>query len=211
MNPQFLLLLAVAVFMGWYALGTIYNVRRGQTLLQWMQTGLPRLGEKTTLRWLGSSVVEMVIGQAKGPARRAEVLVVLKPRDVPFTWLYATARGRSDFIIVRMDLVRAPRLALELADPDTWTGRMSIADARSEGWESREYGERTLLAPAGLLKLAAELVEPQCAGRPLSGDFHRFSLRKDPARLEIHLPFPNPRQTDAEEFFAAIQDLAKAI
>jgi hypothetical protein len=176
-----------------------------------MQAGLPRLGEKTTFRWLGSSVVEMVIGQPKGPVRRAEVLMVLKPRDVLFTWLYATARGRSDFVIVRLDLARAPRLALELADPTTWTGRMAVAEARGEGWESREYGEKILLAPAGLLNLAAEVIEPVCAQPPLSGRFLRFGLRKDPARLEIHLPFPNPKQANAEEFFTAIQNLAKAV
>ncbi len=54
------LILALALVMGWFAVGIIWNIRRGNAVLRWLQTGLPRLGERTTLRWLGSSVVAMV-------------------------------------------------------------------------------------------------------------------------------------------------------
>jgi hypothetical protein len=55
-NPQYLLVVAVAIVMGWFAFGVIYNLRRGDKLLKWMQTGLPRIGTRTTFRWLGTSV-----------------------------------------------------------------------------------------------------------------------------------------------------------
>lgn len=211
MNPQYLVLLAVAFIMGWYALGTIYNVRRGELIVRWMRGGLPHLGDKTTYRWLGSSVIEMVIEHARTPAKRAEVLTVLAPRDVPWAWLIARARGRRDIFILRLDLSAAPRQALELADPITWTGRMAIQDAQSQGWESRDHGDKILLAPTGLLNLAVEDLERATAARALPMGFHRFGLRKDPARLEIHLPVPNLKITDADEFFSAIRALAQAV
>ena len=67
---QSLLLGLVAVVMGWFALGVVWNIRRGNTVLKWMQAGLPRLGEKATMRWLGSSAVELAIAKAKPPFRR---------------------------------------------------------------------------------------------------------------------------------------------
>jgi hypothetical protein len=81
-NPQYILVAAVILFMGWFAIGVVYNLRRGEALLKWMQGGLPSIGQKTTFRWLGTSVAELVIAHAKKPFRRLETLLVLKPRDV---------------------------------------------------------------------------------------------------------------------------------
>jgi hypothetical protein len=81
-NPQYILVVAVIVLMGWFAIGLIYNLRRGDALLKWMQDGLPSIGQKTTFRWLGTSVAELVIAHAKKPFRRLETLLVFKPRDV---------------------------------------------------------------------------------------------------------------------------------
>src|SRR3990172_3765450 len=83
--------------MGWFAAGVVWNIRRGNAVLRWMQDGLPRLGEKTTLRWLGTSVVELTIHRAKAPFRQVEVLLVLTPRDVPWLWLLAVGRERPQF------------------------------------------------------------------------------------------------------------------
>ena len=84
MDPtQAILIVVVAVVMGWFAFGVVWNIRRGNAVLKWMQDGLPRLGEKTTLRWMGSSAVELVIAKARQPFRRVELIVVLEPRDVP--------------------------------------------------------------------------------------------------------------------------------
>ncbi len=47
---------AVIAIVGWFAVGTHLNVRKGHQFLDWLQGGLPLVGEKTTLRWLGSSV-----------------------------------------------------------------------------------------------------------------------------------------------------------
>src|SRR5512143_1159603 len=54
-----LIAVAAVAVVAWFAWGTIANVRKGRELMRWMQGGLPALGERTTVRWLGSSVVEM--------------------------------------------------------------------------------------------------------------------------------------------------------
>src|SRR5206468_1204685 len=51
----------------WFALGTQRNIRRGNALLEWLQGGLPIIGPRTTLRWLGSSAVELHVADAVAP------------------------------------------------------------------------------------------------------------------------------------------------
>ena len=114
-SPGFsLFVVAAIVFVGWFAVSTQYNVRRGSAALKWLQEGLPLVGEHATARWLGSSVVELKIAEAKAPFRSAEVLVVLEPRDVPLMWWWAHARGRRDLLIFRSQLRGAPKFEKEL-------------------------------------------------------------------------------------------------
>src|SRR5581483_2472878 len=89
---------------------------------------------RTTLRWLGSSAVELTIADPSHPFREAQVLVVLEPRDVGLLWAYGHARGRRDFIIVRASLRRAPRFELEVGDRRGWTGRLDPERLGEGGW-----------------------------------------------------------------------------
>ena len=72
-------LLLVAAF----ALGSAYNLKRGNDVLRWLRPALPALGERTTLQWLGTSVVKLTIANAKPPFKEIEVLIAMEPRDVP--------------------------------------------------------------------------------------------------------------------------------
>src|SRR3990172_3077995 len=148
------LLVLVFLVMGWFAVGIIWNIRRGSAILRWMQGGLPKLGEKTTLRWLGTSVVEMSIQRAKPPFRQVQVLLVLTPRDVPWLWLLAASRGRKDTLIVRGQLATAPRLEYEVASAQSWTGQRSIAEARSRRWGEQVEGDHVFLAPTPSLAVS---------------------------------------------------------
>jgi hypothetical protein len=211
-NPQYLLVVAVAIVMGWFAFGVIYNLRRGDKLLKWMQTGLPRIGTRTTFRWLGTSVAELVIASARKPFRRLETLLVLKPRDVFWMTLTAMAQGRDDIVIYRAQLSDAPLLDLELADSRTWSGRNALKETAARGWESKEYQNLTLMAPKGLLDLASRTLDG--IALPLQGfsqKYVRFALRKGNASMEVHVPFPNPPNTDAQAYFEALRTLAKAV
>lgn len=212
MNSQAIVIAAVAVFMGWFAIGMIYNLRRGDKILRWMQGGLPLIGQRTTFRWLGSSVAEMAIAKAKRPFHRMDVLLVLKPRDVFWMTITALIQKRDDVLIFRAALASPPLLDLELADPKTWTGRDALNKAAKRNWEATDYRGLRLMAPKGLLNLAAETLDRLAAPmQSLSPRYVRLSLRKSAPNMEVHLPFPNPSETDAKAYFQSLCDLGRAI
>ncbi len=204
--------MAAALVVGWFALGMIYNLRRGDAMLKWLRGGLSKVGERTTFRWLGSSVAEMVINQAKRPFRQLTILLVLTPRDVPFLWAWALLRGRRDTLIFRGQLGAAPKVDLELGDPRSYTGRMALHDVARRGWESQPFGDLRLMAPTGYMDLARStvesLAEPKTA---LSLAYSRFALRRVPPHFEVHMPFPDPHQRDADEYFESLRTLARAV
>jgi len=211
-NPQYILVIAVIVVMGWFAFGVIYNLRRGDAVLKWMQAGLPGIGPRTTFRWLGTSVAELVIAQAKRPFRRLETLLVMAPRDVFWMAIAAAVQGRRDTLIFRAALHTPALLDLELADPRSWTGRSALRQVASRGWEAREYRGLQLMAPRGLLDLAAKTLDQLTpAMQRLSPRYLRLSLRKATPNLEIHLPFPDYRHADGAAYFEALRDLAQAV
>src|SRR3990170_505451 len=148
------LLVLVFLVMGWFAVGVIWNIRRGNAILRWMQGGLPKLGEKTTLRWLGTSVVELSIQKAKAPFRQVQVMLVMTPRDVPWLWLLAAGRGRKDTLIFRGPLATAPRLGDEVASAGSWTGQRSITEARHRRWGEEPDGDHLFLAPTASLAVS---------------------------------------------------------
>ena len=214
MNPQYILIAAVIILMSWFAIGVLYNLRRGDAILKWMQGGLPSIGQKTTFRWLGTSVAELVIAHAKKPFRRLETLLVLKPRDVFWMTLLAAVQGRTDLVIFRAHLTTAPPVDLELIDPNSWSGRNVVQQLADRKWESKSYRGLELRAPAGLLELAeqtlGELTGPM---QTLSDHYLRFSLRRQDTQpqLEIHVPFPAHRDLDARQYFEALRGLARAV
>jgi hypothetical protein len=211
-NPQYILIAAVIVLMGWFAIGVVYNLRRGDALLKWMQNGLPSIGQKTTFRWLGTSVAELVIAHAKKPFRRLETLLVLKPRDVFWMTILAALQGREDIVIFRAQLTTPPLVDLELVDPKSWSGRGVLQQFADRKWESQTYQGKQLMAPAGLLDLATQTLERLTVPmQKLSEHYARFSLRRDTPNLEMHILFPEYRTLDARQYFEALRGLARAI
>jgi hypothetical protein len=211
-NPQYILIIAVVIIMGWFAFGVIYNLRRGDALLKWMQGGLPGIGQRTTFRWLGTSVAELVIAHAKKPFRRLETLLVFKPRDVFWMTIAAHFQGRDDIVIFRAQLSTAPLVDLELVDPKTWSGRAASQQVTQRKWESKAYEGLQLMAPQGLLDLATITIDGLAAPmQKLSSHYARFSLRRDAPNLELHVPFPSYRTFDASQYFETLRELARAI
>ena len=213
MDPKYLILiLAVALVMGWFAFGMIFNLRRGDKLLHWLRSGLPRIGEKTTFRWLGSSVAEMGINKAKKPFRNLVTMLVFAPRDVPWMWALARLNGRRDTIIFRADLTVAPRVDLELADPASWTGRLILRQLGERGWEGRAYKGVQLMAPHGMLDYAASTLEQLAPpSQELAPHYWRFAIRRQSPHLELHIPQPDPKQAEAGRYFEALRKLAQAV
>jgi hypothetical protein len=211
-NVQIIAMVLGGIFVAWFAAGMIYNLRRGDAILRWMQAGLPSIGPRTTFRWLGSTVAEMGIGQAKRPFRRMDILLVFKPRDVVFLWIASLFQGRNDTLIIRAPLSSVPLLDMELADPKTWTGRMEIRRLQQRNWEEQDYQGLKLLAPKGLMGLAQEtlnhLAQPMQA---FSGRYVRFGLRKEAPHLLVHVPMPKYKELSASDYFEALRGLGQAI
>jgi hypothetical protein len=211
-NPQYILVVAVLVVMGWFAIGVIFNLRRGDHLLKWMQPGLARIGARTTFRWLGTSVAELGIGQAKKPFRRLDTLLVLAPRDVFWMVALAALQGRQDTLIFRGALSAPPYVDFELADPKSWSGRTALKQASQRNWESRPYRGMQLMAPRGHLDLAASTLDRLAVPlEKLSPRYVRLSLRRSTPNLEIHLPFPSQNTINAVDYFEALRELARAV
>lgn len=212
MNGQYILVIAVIIVMGWFAFGVIFNLRRGNQLLKWMQPGLTRIGQRTTFRWLGTSVAELGILQAKNPFRQLNTLVVMAPRDVFWMAALAVVQGRRDTLIFRAALSTPPPVELELADPKSWTGRTALQQASQRNWERRDYQGLQLMAPRGTLDLAAGALDRLAASlEKLSPRYVRVSLRRSTPNLELHLPFPNHAITDAVDYFEALREVARAV
>jgi len=194
--------LAVAV-VAWFAAGTIWNVHSGRALMRWMQEGLPLLGSRTSVRWLGSSVVEMAIRDARAPFTGATLVIFLEPRDLPW-WPLSRARGRRDTLIVRGALRQAPALELEALDPRSWSGRDALPRV-PRGWLAREGGIAVHYESTPALERAdALLARAQGAGmRPA-----RLSVRRAEPHFQLHVPLPD-RQRSARGFFEAVHALAE--
>jgi hypothetical protein len=209
-QSQALLFALVALVMGWFAFGVIWNIRRGSAVLKWMQAGLPRVGEKTTLRWLGSSAVELVIAKARPPFRRVDLVLVLEPRDVPWFWLLARLRGRRDMLIVRGQLVTAPQFEFDLLAPGSWSARETVGRGEARQWETEALGEARFRAPAPTRPLSRQIAPAALeAARKVRPTVWRLSSRREAPQLELHVPLPDPRQDDAAQFFNALRALAE--
>ena len=206
------LIALVAVVMGWFATGILWNIRRGNAVLRWMQSGMPRLGAKTTLRWLGTSVVELSIAKARSPFREVRILLVMAPRDVPWLWILAALRGRRDTFILRGDLTTAPRLEYEISAPESWTGRRAIAAALAQRWEQVELEHHRFLAPRASLPVSRPGAEALLeAASKIHPNLWRLAVRRAYPQIELHVPLPRPSQHGSAEFFESVCSLAERI
>jgi hypothetical protein len=205
-----LVVLLLLVVMLAFAFGTQRNIRIGNDHLRWLQSGLPEIGPRATMRWLGSSAVQLDVVDPVEPFREATVLVVLEPRDVPLLWLFARARGRRDVLIVRANLRRAPQLDLEAVDPAAWVK----ADADEvAGWSAIDVG-------SGLAATASGMVEPETSaavrrtGQRLEatgGTVWRLSIRRVVPHLEVHLRPPPSWRGEASTVIQPIIELAQVL
>lgn len=212
------------VLLVWFAVGTQWNVSKGHRVMRWLQGGLPLLGERTTLRWYGSSAIHMQIAKAKDPFREAEVLIILEPRDVSLLWLLARLRGRRDLMIVRGRLRRPPRFELELADPRAWTGREALGHMRRSAWselhfepnppaplprsEEGEVGLTLLYQGDEAAKRAPEFLDRLLQVSP---SVARLSFRRgDATQFQVHIGLPDVKQANARQVFLAFVEIARS-
>ena len=200
----------LTIFMLWFALGTQRNIRKGNELLAWLQTGLPLLGQRTTLRWLGSSVVELRLVEPSDPFRDVTVMAVLEPRDMSLLWALARRRGRRDFLIFRCDLRRAPRLALEVGARESWTGRDRPRAYDEEPWTAADWGGDTsvLLGNGADSSVARDLWRRL---ERVSGGPWRLSVRRTVPHLEVHVLPPDLQRVKAAQLAGTVREIAQEL
>jgi hypothetical protein len=198
---------AVAV-VAWFAAGTIWNVRTGRALMRWMQGGLPLIGERTTVRWLGSTAVEMTIRDGKPPFTGVTLVIFLEPRDLPWMWAIGRVQRRRDTLIIRGGLLPAPKVEFEALDPMSWSGREALPRVPSD-WLVRQGEE-----PGGAVVHYGSVAALKEADALLQLARHeglmvkRLSVRRSEPHFQLHVPAPDPRQP-AHNFFKAVQTLAE--
>jgi hypothetical protein len=200
-------ILVVIFIVGWFAVGTHHNVRKGHDVMRWLQEGLPLVGEKTTLQWLGSSVLELKIRQAKPPFRQAEVLVVLEPRDVAPLWGLAHLRGRRDLFIFRAVLRTQPRVELEALDPTSWPAH-ELTDRAKNYWTPLSTPTPLVAYAPGNLPAATELlVKAALDGCPLQ----RLIVRRVESNLEVQWRLDPLRKHSARTVFETLQRISERL
>jgi len=207
MSPLFIIV--ILLVMGWFAGGTIWNIRRGNAVIRWMQGGLPLLGERTTMRWLGTTAVEMVIAKAKSPFQKVTLIIFLEPRDVPWNWGLSRLRGRRDTLIIRTQLLASPHADVEAMDRKTWSGRDILRRIVSERWTVVEPSDGNSLPiyykTSAALDRANALLD---LARQSGFDVRRLSVRHTEPHFQIHLAIPSTL-TSAHDFFQTIRAMGE--
>jgi hypothetical protein len=196
------------VVMLWFTFGTQRNIRKGNDLLAWLQGGLPLIGRRTTMRWLGSSAVELTIVEPADPFRDATVVVVLEPRDVGLLWAFARSRGRRDFIILRTNLRRPPRFSADVGDPTGWTGRVEAPADRSSrqaSWPDGVVAHLDGNADEALVRDAWRRLDGATAG------VWRLTIQPVVPHLEVHIRPPDLGSVGADRLVTGVVDLARQL
>ena len=204
-----LLTVSALLVVVWFAAGTFWNVRKGSAVMRWMHGGLPLLGERTTVRWLGSTSVEMTIQRANPPFDRVTVVIFLEPRDVPWMWALSRRSGRRDTLIVRGSLRDGPRTDVEILDRSSWSGRDARRRIGSNDWLVREPSSPQDLAvyyktPAGLA--LGEVMTGLALEAGLT--VRRLSIFRNEHGFQVHVDLPSTT-TAAGDLFGAIQTLVQ--
>ena len=206
-----LFIIIVIIFLGGFAVGTQWNVSQGERMVKWFRDGFPLIGERSTKRWLGSSVVELKIQKAKDPFRTAETLVMLEPRDVPLLWAWTHSRGRRDLLMFRAQLRGVPAFELEAFDPNAWMADRIKRDVTQKNWARLELGSARLQvyssggAAAVIAKQLIELAER--AG----GKMVRLSIHRTVPNLEVHWVLPDSKASSSRDWFANLRQIAETI
>jgi len=202
-----LIAIAAVALVAWFAAGTIWNVRRGHAVMRWMQDGLPLLGERTTVRWLGSSAVEMVIREGKAPFASATLVIFMEARDTPWMWALGRLRGRRDLLIVRGVLRRAPSLECEVLEAGSWSAREAQSRVPRE-WAQDNVGVLAIHGASAEARAFAVVLLEQARGVGLT--VKRLSVRRNEPHFQIHVGLPGVGQP-ANGFFTAVRGLAERV
>jgi hypothetical protein len=201
-------------FLLWFTFGTQHNIKRGNELLRWLQGGLPQIGRRASLRWFGSSAVQLEITDAEPPYTSAQVNVVLEPRDLGWLWAWSRRKGRRDFLILRGTLRGPPRFEIEAGGSRGWTASDRLGRLDPEAWVRTTWDAGTGAIDVAYSDRAEDAdidelrqVWDQLAGA--SGNVWRLSVRNVAPHVEVHLEPPELATADAADLVGAFGGLGR--
>lgn len=204
----------VVAFLLWFAVGTQRNISRGNELLVWLQGGLPLVGTRTTLRWFGSSAVQLDIVESKPPFSKVQVNVVLEPRDLGWLWAWARHRGRRDFLILRATLPDPPRFDIEAGGRRGWTGNERLERLDPHHWQQARWEDGS--GPVEVAHSAGVDPDDVAATRRVweqlvesTGGVWRMSVRNLAPHLEVHVEPPDREAVRADALIGAFRELGR--
>ncbi len=203
------ILALVVVLLGFFAVGSAMNVRRGNAAMKWLQGGLKQIGDKATVRWLGTTAVQLGLEKAKDPFEEAAVVIFLSPRDLPWLWVLSRARGRRDTLILRARLARPPAEDVELLDRESWSGRDVLRHMKDERWSVRQpAGPGSLSAFYKYEKAVAKGDALWETAQAIGATVRRLSARRQEPHLTLHVDLP-AASADAAGFFRTVRALGE--
>ncbi len=209
-------LLTVALFvclalLCWYLAGMQYNVRRSRRALKWIEQGLPVIGEKAALNWSGVSQVQIHVTQAKDPFRSADVVVQLKPRELPFWWFWQPRAPTHDLLILRAQLRHAPGFDLVSHSPRVPADEQLKRHGAGQ-WSAVQGGLanamnadiRGAISPYAVNRL---IVQTTLEGMSLT----RLMVYRAAPNLEVHYLLPKFEQVSPQRLFTILHQLGEEI
>ena len=202
-------LLALA-FAAWFFIGAQWNARRAHAGLRWLRNGLPLMGARTSMSWIGTSSVILAMPVANEPFKSVEHRLLLEPRDVVPQWAFAHWRGQRDLFVFRGDLRRNARVEFNLLDVQSRSGKEALKKATPKEWTQTTLPGGLLLAAEG--PLAANVARQMLADLgPLAPQVRRVSVRRSAPNVEIHLIAPWLSGLSSTDVFTAIKNAAQPL
>ncbi len=121
---------SIAVLLGvWYFLFLRYNHKKAAIALRWVESACSGRARIVDTRWQGCSRLHAQLRFAAHWFENARVTVRLRPRPMPFQWLFSIYRKQRETLTFEADLDCAPTLRLEVFRHRWLTHKQSEATA----------------------------------------------------------------------------------
>ena len=121
---------SIAVLLGvWYFLFLRYNHKKAAIALRWVESACSGRARIVDTRWHGCSRLQAQLRFAAHWFENARVTVRLRPRPMPFQWLFSIYRKQRETLTFEADLDCAPTLRLEVFRHRWLTHKQSEATA----------------------------------------------------------------------------------
>ena len=98
----------------WYFCFLSYNHKKAAAALRWVETACSGRGRIVEAQWRGSSRLQAQLKFASHWFENARVTVRLRPRPIPFQWLFSIYRKQRETLTFEADLDCAPNFRLEV-------------------------------------------------------------------------------------------------